>query len=127
MAKQPREAPTVFVVEDDPAVRDSLTFLIASSDLRVESFASATDFLAVHEPKRPGCLVLDVRLPGMSGVELHEQLVRAGTSLPTIFLTGHAPPEVSEEARRRGVVAVFEKPCPPEELIAAIHKAIGTA
>lgn len=116
---------TVFVVEDDAAVRDSLVLLFEMADMKVEAFGSSKEFLAGYDSKRRGCLVLDVNLPGMSGTELHAQLTDGGTFLPTVFLTGHAPPDVSDEARRRGVVAVFEKPCPPEKLIDAIRDAIA--
>jgi two-component system, LuxR family, response regulator FixJ len=117
---------TVFIVEDDASVRDSLVTLFEMSNLQVEAFASGKEFLSRYDPKRRGCLVLDVNLPGMSGTELHDRLTAAGTTIPTVFLTGHAPPAVSEEARRRGVVAVFEKPCMPEKLIDAVRDAIGT-
>lgn len=127
MAQSERDEPTVFLVEDDDAVRESLTALVELSNLRVESYGSATEFLSSYDPGRRGCLVLDVHLPGgTSGVDLHDQLTRDGAFLPTIFLTGHAPPEVSEESRRRGVVAVFEKPCSPDDLIDAIHRALTT-
>ena len=124
MAAPISEPGTVFLVEDDAAVRDSLTFLLELSDLKVESFASAQEFLSGYDSARPGCLVLDVHLPGMSGVELHDQLVRGGSCVPTIFITGHAPPIVTAEDREHGVVAVFEKPCPPRELIDVIKKAL---
>jgi FixJ family two-component response regulator len=125
MSVPEREVPTVFLVEDDVAVRESLTLLFKLSNLRVESFASAQEFLAGYDPKRPGCLVLDVHLPGIDGVELHRRLTRDGAYVPTIFLTGHAPPDVSEENLRRGVIAVFEKPCAPEALIEAVRGALG--
>jgi len=115
---------TVFLVEDDASVRRSLTLLIELSKWRVEAFASGPEFLAAYDPSRRGCLVLDVNLPGMSGVEVHQRLVRQGGRMPTIFLTGHAPPALSDEARASGVVAVFEKPCPPEALLEAIGQAL---
>ena len=124
--EQLHDGATVLVVEDDTAVRESLTMLLEAAGFRVESFASAKEFLGRCEPEQPGCLILDVRLPGMSGIELHEELVRRGADLPTIFLTGHGSREVSAEARLRGVVAVFQKPCPPDELIEAVGNAIGT-
>jgi FixJ family two-component response regulator len=127
MATRQRDTPTVVLVEDDPPVRESLTAVIEASGLRVKSFASAKDFLAACDPQQASCLVLDVGLPGPSGIALHEELVRHDVCLPTIFLTGHAPPDVSDEARRRGVVAVFEKPCHPDQLIEAILSAIGKA
>jgi FixJ family two-component response regulator len=126
MAEQQRDRATVLVVEDDTAVRESLTLLLEAAGFRVESFSSAKDFLHRGEPAQSGCLILDVRLPGMSGIELHEELMRRGVTLPTIFLTGHGSPEVSGESRQPGVVAVLEKPCPPDELIEAVGNAIGT-
>jgi two-component system response regulator FixJ len=125
--EQPPDGPTVFLVEDDAVVRDSLVVLVEVEGFRVEAFSSAADFLASYDPTRPGCLVLDVRLPDMSGTELHERLLRAGIRLPTIFLTGHAPPEMSEESRSRGVVAVFEKPCPADDLVEAIRRGLAGA
>ncbi len=125
MASDPANEPTVYLVEDDAGVRRSLAFLIELSNHRVEVFASAQEFLAAYDPSRPGCLVLDVHLPGMSGVDLHQRLVRQGVRVPTIFLTGHAPPDVSDEARARGVIAVFEKPCQPEALLEVIERALG--
>ena len=115
----------VFVVEDDAAVRDSLVSMFEIAGFRVESFESGAQFLSVHDSERRGCLVLDVNLPGMSGTELHDRLVAAGTLIPTVFLTGHAPPEISDEAREKGVVAVFEKPCVPAHLIRAVEQALS--
>jgi FixJ family two-component response regulator len=119
------DSPTVFLVEDDAAVRDSLVSMFELAGFNVESFESGPHFLSHHDPERRGCLVLDVNLPGMTGTELHEQLAAAGTVIPTVFLTGHAPPEVSEKARKQGVVAVFEKPCVPAELIRAVAQALS--
>jgi len=125
MGEQRHDEATVFVVEDDTAVRESLILLLEAAGFRVESFASAKEFLAGSAPRQPGCLILDVRLPGMSGIELHEELVRRGFTPATIFLTGHGSPEVSGDANLCGVVAVLEKPCSPEELIKAVSSAIG--
>jgi FixJ family two-component response regulator len=112
----------VFVVDDDEAVRRSLQALIRLFHLPVECFASAQEFLAVFDGKRRGCLVLDVRLPGLSGVEMHNQLLDSGVRLPTIFITGHAVPPLGEEERKKGVVAVFQKPFRPQALIEVIRK-----
>ena len=116
---------SVVLVEDDTAVRDSLVSMFELAGFRVESFESGSQFLSAYDPERRGCLVLDVNLPGMSGTELHDRLIAAGTVIPTVFLTGHAPPEVSEEARKQGVVAVFEKPCLPAELIRVVERALS--
>lgn len=117
------DSATVFLVEDDAAVRDSLVLLIEMAGWPVAAFANARDFLAAYDAAA-GCLVLDVHLPGMSGTELHETLIENGTSLPTIFLTGHAAEPISDDARSRGVVAVFPKPCDPDQLIDAIASAL---
>jgi FixJ family two-component response regulator len=124
MSARKSDEPTVFLIEDDSPVRNSLALVLELSDLRVEAFASATEFLSQNDPTRRGCLVLDVHLPGMSGVELHQHLLDEGIGRPTIFLTGHAPPNLSEEFRQQGVVAVFEKPCPPEVLVETIRHAL---
>jgi FixJ family two-component response regulator len=110
-----QERSTVFVIEDDDAVRESLVALFKLADLQVEAFQTGKEFLANY----------DSSLPGMSGTEVHEQLANTGIYLPTVFLTGHAPPDMSDDARGRGVVAVFEKPCRPERLIEAVRSAIG--
>ena len=125
MTQHKQERSTVFVIEDDDAVRESLVSLFELADLQVEAFETGKEFLANYDSSRRGCLVLDVSLPGMSGTEVHEQLANTGTYIPTVFLTGHAPPDMSDDARQRGVVAVFEKPCMPERLIEAVRSAIG--
>ncbi len=81
--------PTVFVVDDDSVTLDSLSRLIGAIFPRVETYSSASEFLDKYELSRPGCLVLDVAMPGMSGLELHEKLIGAGIQLPVIFITGH--------------------------------------
>lgn len=116
---------TVFVVDDDEAVRRSLAALIGLFNFPVECFGSAQEFLAAYDRQRFGCLVLDIRLPGLSGLDLHNALVEGGTHLPTIFITGHASPALGEEAARRGVVAVFQKPFRPQALIEAIRAALA--
>jgi FixJ family two-component response regulator len=118
------EQPTVYVVDDDEAVRRSLAVLIGLFHFSVECFASAQDFLTVYDGKHVGCLVLDVRLPGLNGLELHSKLLEGGTRLPTIFITGNATPALNEEAEKRGVSAVFQKPFSPQALIEAIRTAL---
>src|SRR5262249_60221298 len=83
------ESPIVFVVDDDQLVRESLENLLRSARLRVQTFASAPEFLRSRRPKAPSCLVLDVRLPGSSGLDLQEELARDGAQLPIVFITGH--------------------------------------
>jgi two-component system response regulator FixJ len=126
MATQENRRPTVFVVDDDEATRKSLAWLLQAYNLRVEFFCSAHEFLANYDGTRFGCLLLDMRLPGMSGVELHEKIVREGVHLPTIFMTGDDPNAITEGARKNGIVAVLEKPYRAEQLIEAIREAIGS-
>jgi len=121
----PVDRPTIFIVEDDAAVRRSLMALLSLLNLPVECYASATEFLEAYEPTRRGCLVLDVRLGGGSGIDLHSRIVSAGSSLPTIFITGHALPMISDETR--GVVAVLQKPFRPQRLLEAIRRAVDLA
>ncbi len=102
--------PTVFVVDDDPAIRDSLRWLIESVGLPVETFNSARDFLDRYDPKRAGCLVLDVRMPGMSGVDLQEQLASRSLRIPIIIITGHADLPTAVRTLKKGALDFIEKP-----------------
>ena len=86
---------TVFLVDDDESLRDALSFLLESVDLRVESFSSAAEFLSRFDPERPGCLVLDIRMPGMSGLSLQKHLVESGIRIPVLIITGHGDVPVS--------------------------------
>lgn len=113
--------PTVFVVDDDGAVRDALALLIRSVGLRVESFPDARSFLAAYEPDRPGCLVLDVRMPGMSGLELQERLNGIRSALPVIFITGHGDVTIAVNAMRGGAVHFLQKPFDEQDLLDTIH------
>ncbi len=115
--------PTVFLVDDERAVRDSVCALLKANGLRVESFASGEDFLAAYHPGRTGCLVQDVRLEGMSGIELHQCMIDAGSPLPVIMISGHADDEMAANALTAGALAVLYKPVPYKELLAQIRKA----
>ena len=117
----------VFVVDDDPAVRDALAMLIRSVDLEVETFASGTDFLDAHDSQVTGCLVLDVRMPGMSGLDLQETLAAHGSALPIIFVTGHADVPMAVRAIRAGAFDFIEKPFQDQELLDRIHQALDLA
>lgn len=117
--------PTVFVVDDDAAVRDSLTALIESDGLPVETFASAEDFLAAYRPGRPGCLLLDLLMPGMGGLELQRLLAARGIELPIIFLTGHGSVRDSVRALRGGAVDFLEKPPDPGIVLAEVREALA--
>jgi FixJ family two-component response regulator len=117
--------PTVFVVDDDDAVRRFLRGLIESVDLRVETFASPLDFLETYESDQPGCLVLDLRMPGMSGLELQRKLGDRGIDLPVIILTGHGNVQVAVHAMKAGAVDFVEKPFDNELLLNRIQEAVA--
>jgi FixJ family two-component response regulator len=117
--------PTVFIVDDDDAVRRFLSGLIASVELRVEAFASARDFLEAYEPGQPGCLVLDVRMPGMSGLELQRELADQAIDLPVIILTGHGNVQLAVHAMQAGAIDFVEKPFDNELLLDRIQRAVA--
>ena len=117
--------PTVFVVDDDEDARDSVCVLVRSMGIRAEPFASAEEFLACYVEGRPGCLVTDVRMLGMSGIELQEKLIERNISLPVIVLTAYARTRVTVRAMAAGAVTLLEKPYDEEELWDAIRKALA--
>jgi FixJ family two-component response regulator len=114
----------VFVVDDDPSMRDSLRRLITSVGFKVEVFASARAFLDARRPDAPGCLVLDVRLPGLSGLDLQRELVETDAELPIIFITGHGDIPMSVRAMKAGAVEFLTKPLREQELLDAIRSGI---
>jgi FixJ family two-component response regulator len=114
----------VFVIDDDPSMRGALEDLVGSVGLQVRTFASPQDFLQSKRPDAPGCLVLDVRLPGMSGLAFHKELARLGVALPVIFITGHGDIPMSVRAMKAGAVEFLTKPFHDQELLDAIHAAI---
>jgi len=116
--------PTIFVVDDDPAVLKSLGRLLRSAGLHVETCNSPQDFLARHNPAMPGCLVLDVAMPGLNGLEVQQALAAIGDERPIVFLTGHGDIPTSVEAMKRGAVDFLTKPVNAEVLLKAIHSAI---
>ena len=118
-------APIVFVVDDDASVRDSVRSLIASVGLRVETFGSTREFLDGKRPEAPACLVLDVRLPDASGLELQRDLAQAGVQIPIIFITGHADVPMSVRAMKAGAVEFLTKPFRGQELLDAIQEALA--
>ena len=119
-----RVDPTVFVVDDDPSVRDALSSLIRSIGLRVVLYASAKDFLREPKPDGPACLVLDVRLPGFSGLELQRELAAANNQIPIIFITGHGDIPMSVRAMKAGAIEFLSKPFRDQDLLDAIQQAI---
>jgi FixJ family two-component response regulator len=119
------DEPVVFVVDDDAAARDAIESLLQSVGLPVETFGSASEFLQRGVSDRPCCLVLDVRLPGMSGIELQRSLISNGANIPIIFITGHGDIPMSVEAMKAGAMEFLTKPFRGQELLDAIHNAIG--
>jgi FixJ family two-component response regulator len=117
--------PVVFVVDDDASVRDSVRRLISSIGLRVETFGSTSEFLSAVRPKSPACLVLDVRLPDSSGLELQRDLSAANVEIPIIFITGHADVPMTVRAMKAGAVEFLTKPFRGQELLDAIQEAIA--
>jgi FixJ family two-component response regulator len=114
----------VYVVDDDPSMRNALDNLIGSVGLDVRLFASPREFLDADRPDAPGCLVLDVRLQGMTGLAFHDELVRMGVALPVIFISGHADVPMTVRAMKAGAVEFLTKPFRDVELLDAIHAAI---
>ncbi len=120
----PLAPPTVFVVDDDPAVLKSLSRLLRSARLACATFASPREFLDSHDPNAPGCLVLDVAMPGLNGLELQQALIASGHELPIVFLTGHGDIPMTVQAMKRGAVDFLTKPVNDDTLLAAIRAAI---
>jgi FixJ family two-component response regulator len=116
--------PTVVVIDDDPEVREAIQGLLRTVGLRTELFASVADFLASARPDLPGCLVLDVRLPGQSGLEFQDDLAKAHMHLPIIFMTGYGDIPMSVRAMKAGAVEFLTKPIRHQELLDAIQRAI---
>lgn len=115
---------TVFIVDDDDAVRESLAFLMKSVGLKAESFDSAQAFLDAYNPARAGCLVLDIRMPGMSGLELQDKLGQMGSILPIIFITGHGDVPMAVKAIKAGAADFVQKPFRDQELIDRIREVL---
>lgn len=116
--------PTIFIVDDDAAVRDALKLLLRSVGQAVETYASAQEFLDVYSEDRPGCLVLDIRMPGMSGLELQQKLNERHSILPIIFITGHGDVPMAVEAMQAGAVDFIQKPFRDQDLIDRINQAL---
>ena len=114
----------VFVIDDDPSMRGALEDLVGSVGLQVRAFASPQDFLQSERPDAPGCLVLDVRLPGMSGLTFQKELAKLGVALPVIFITGHGDIPMSVRAMKAGAIEFLTKPFHDQDLLDAIHAAI---
>jgi FixJ family two-component response regulator len=116
---------TVFIIDDDAAICAGLADLLESAGLKTEHFPSAEEFLESWEPGMPGCLVLDVRLPGMSGMELHAKLAESGASIPVIVMTAHGDMPMVRKALKAGAVEFLIKPFQDEELLQAVAQAFA--
>jgi FixJ family two-component response regulator len=117
-------SPTVFVVDDDAAIRRSLSLLVQSVQLPVETFETGQQFLDVYDASRPGCLLLDLRMPGLSGLELQQRLVARGVRIPIIFISAHGDVTSAVGAMRAGAVDFLEKPFRGQVLLDRIHQAL---
>ena len=117
----------VFVVDDDASLRASLQDLLESVGLRVAACASAQEFLRRPRPEAPSCLVLDVRLPGLSGLDLQKQMVEGDRDMPIIFITGHGDIPMTVQAMKAGAVEFLTKPFRDQELLDAVHQALARA
>ncbi len=119
------DSATVFVVDDDPALRESLELLARSAGLPAKSYPTAAEFLRAYDANQAGCVLADIRMPGMSGLELQEVLAEKGMPIPVIILTGHADVSAAVRAMKHGAVDFVEKPFEPDALVAAIEQANG--
>jgi FixJ family two-component response regulator len=118
------DVPTVFIIDDDEYVRESIHDLVESVSLRAESFATAQGFLSSERRDGPSCLVLDVRLPDTSGLDLQQELSRAGVKIPIIFITGHADIPMTVKAMKSGAFEFLTKPFREQDLLDVIHRAL---
>src|ERR1700741_3282065 len=118
------ERAVVFVIDDDPSMRSALEDLVNTVGLEVRAFAAPQEFLRSKRPDAPGCLVLDVRLPGMSGLTFQNELAKEGLALPVIFITGHGDIPMSVRAVKAGAVEFLTKPLHDQDRLDAIHTAI---
>jgi two-component system response regulator FixJ len=115
---------TVFVVDDNPELCESMRYLLESDGLSVETYTSAEHFLGAYRPERPGVLILDVRMPVMSGVELQEHLISEGFMIPVIVLTGHGDVPLAVQMMKAGAIDFFQKPVSDGELLGRVHEAM---
>ena len=126
MNQQSEHSATVFIVDDDPAIRFAMQALMDSVNLRHEIYGSGDEFLEQVTDERPGCLVLDIRMPGLGGLELQEELLKRGNSLPVIFITGHGDVPMAVEAMQKGAVDFIQKPFRDQDLLDRIREALRT-
>jgi FixJ family two-component response regulator len=124
MMGQHEAQPLVFVIDDDHSVREALAALFRSVDLRAESFASTSEFLKAKPPDAPACLVLDIRLPGLSGLEFQSALAKSNIHIPIIFITGHGDVPMAVRAMKAGALEFLTKPIRDQDLLDAIQVAV---
>jgi FixJ family two-component response regulator len=124
-ASPTQEAATVFVVDDDPSVLRSLTRLLGTAGHKTVPCGDAEEFFARHDPRVPGCVLLDLQMPGLNGIQVQEKLAAAGSVRPIVFLTGHADVPVSVQVMRAGAANVLTKPAPEKELLDAIAEVVA--
>jgi FixJ family two-component response regulator len=117
--------PMVFVIDDEALIRDGIQSLVKSIGLRAQTFASAADFMLAKRPDAPACLVLDVRMPGLSGLDLQRQLSAANVHIPIIFITGHGDIPMSVRAMKEGAMEFLTKPVRGQDLLDAVQKAVA--
>jgi FixJ family two-component response regulator len=125
MSVKAPEQPVVHIVDDDGDMRDSLTYLLRAEGIEVQVYSSPAEFQAVYRPEQPGCLLLDVRMPGLSGLELYERLLHEGIRVPVIFMTAYADVPMAVKGLKLGALEFFEKPFPRETLIERLQSAIA--
>jgi FixJ family two-component response regulator len=126
MTTTTEQVPTVFIVDDDPAIRFAMQALMDSVNIQHEIFSSADEFLATVPEQRPGCLVLDIRMPGLGGLELQQELIEHENTLPIIFITGHGDVPMAVEAMQKGAVDFIQKPFRDQDLLDRITEALKT-
>ena len=117
--------PCVYIVDDDEAVRGSLRFLIRSVGLLAQAYDSAVEFLKSYDPRQPGCLLLDVRMPGMSGLDLQQELNRRGATIPVVFITGHGDVPMAVAAMQHGAFDFLQKPFRDQDLLDRVQRAMA--
>ena len=125
MPSEPPLEPTVFVVDDDEAIRRALKRSLSLRGYNVAVFASGESFLENFDSKQSGCLILDMRMPGMGGLELQQELIRRNSTLPIIFVTGHGESQQAAKAKENGAIDLLEKPYPVEQLFERIDRALA--
>ncbi|MDJ0813617.1 MAG: response regulator transcription factor [Woeseiaceae bacterium] len=126
MTQNQQEQPTVFIVDDDPAIRFAMQALMDSVNIEHEIYSSGDEFLENVDDHRAGCLVLDIRMPGLGGLELQEELIKRDSTLPIIFITGHGDVPMAVDAMQKGAVDFIQKPFRDQDLLDRIREALKT-